>query len=191
MFERFTRDARAVVTGAVGCAERADAPTVTDEHLLLSLLDLPGGRTEFALRALGVLDRRDALESSLAEARRRGGMTKADEAALAGIGIDVDRIVARVEEAHGAGALAHGRLGRPRKRSGRRPFAAGAKDVLEKSLRIALGRRDRTIGAEHLLLALAARPGVVAETLADHGATYASVERVMYGFPDHGSAQAG
>ncbi|MBT2365975.1 peptidase [Streptomyces sp. ISL-10] len=191
MFERFTRDARAVVTGAVACAERADAPTVTDEHLLLSLLDLPGGRAEFALRTLGVLDRRDALESSLAEARRRGGMTRADEAALAGIGIDVDRIVASAEEAHGAGVLAYGTPGRRRKRSGHRPFTAGAKGVLEKSLRIALGRRDRTIGAEHLLLALAARPGVVAEALADHGATYASVERVMYGLPNRGSPQAG
>ncbi|MFF8844129.1 Clp protease N-terminal domain-containing protein [Streptomyces sp. NPDC015127] len=190
MFERFTGDARAVVTGAVVCAERADAQAVTDEHLLLSLLDLPGGRTQFALRSLGVLDRREALESSLAEARRRGGMTKADAAALAGIGIDVERIVASVEEVHGAGVLAHGGPGR-RRWSGHRPFTAGAKEVLEKSLRIALGRRDRTIGPDHILLALAARPGVVAEALADHGATYASVEHAMYGKPNGGSAQAG
>jgi len=189
MFERFTKDARAVVTGAVACSERADAPAVTEEHMLLALLDLRAGRTEFAIRALGVADRRDALESALAEARRRGGLTKADEEALAGIGVDVGEIVARVEEAHGAGALA-GDRGR-RRRSGHRPFTREAKAVLKNSLRIAVGRRDRTIGAEHLLLALTARPGVVSEVLADHGATYVSLERALFGTPNSGTAQAG
>lgn len=181
MFERFTGDARAVVTGAVARAERGDAPAVTDEHLLLSLLDLPGGRTWLALRSLGVLGRREALESALVDARRRGGMTKADEEALAGIGIDVGRIVASVEAVHGEGALAQDRPDR-RRRDGHRPFTAGAKGVLEGSLRIALGRRDRTIGAEHILLA---------QVLADHGATYASVERAMYGTQNDGSPQVG
>ncbi len=40
MFERFTRDARSTVTGAVTEARQAGAPTVTEEHLLLSLLAL-------------------------------------------------------------------------------------------------------------------------------------------------------
>ena len=39
MFERFTKDARAVVQGAVGHAEEARAETVEPEHLLLALLD--------------------------------------------------------------------------------------------------------------------------------------------------------
>jgi hypothetical protein len=60
--------------------------------------------------------------------------------------------------------------------------------VLEKSLRIALAHRDRHIGDEHLLLALTVLPGVPAEALADHGVTYASVTRVLYGA---GEAQAG
>jgi ATP-dependent Clp protease ATP-binding subunit ClpA len=190
MFERFTEDARAVVTGATACAERADASTVTNEHLLLALLELEGARTGFAFRALGVMDRRDSLEAALAESRRRGGMSKADEQALAGLGIDVGEIVARVEETHGAGALAGGRKGR-RWWSGHRSFAREAKQTLEKSLRIALGRRDRTIGAEHILLALTAVPGVVAETLADHGATYATLERAMFGDAGGSTAKAG
>jgi ATP-dependent Clp protease ATP-binding subunit ClpA len=190
MFERFTKDARAVVTAAVARSERADAPTVTEEHLLLALLDLEGGRTSFAFRALGVSDRREALESSLARARRRGGMTKADEDALAGLGIDVAEIVARVEEVHGEGALAGDRKDR-RWWSGHRSLTRGAKDTLEKALRIAVGRRDRIIGAEHILLALTARPGVVAEALADHGATYAAVERALFGGADGGAALAG
>ncbi|MDF6064649.1 MULTISPECIES: Clp protease N-terminal domain-containing protein [Streptomyces] len=180
MFERFTKGARAVVTGAVTHAERAEADSVTEEHLLLSLLDQKGSRASFAVAALGLTDRRDSMESALAEARRRGGLTEADTAALAGIGIDITEILARVEGVHGEGALAAAR-GNRRRRSRRRPFTGGAKSILEKSLRIALGRRDRFIGEEHLLLALTACPGVVADVLAEHGATYATVERALYG----------
>ncbi|MGW6242523.1 Clp protease N-terminal domain-containing protein [Streptomyces sp. NPDC055094] len=180
MFERFTEGARGVVTGAVGHAERTGADTVTDEHLLLALLDQRGTRASFALAALGITDRRDSLEDAFAQARRRGGLTQADADALAGIGIDVGEIVAKVEEAHGEGAM---RVGRKPRRwwSGHRGFAPAAKATLEKSLRIALGRGDRHIGDEHLLLALTARPGVVSEVLADHGATYAAVERATFG----------
>ncbi|MEV6423311.1 Clp protease N-terminal domain-containing protein [Streptomyces sp. NPDC051662] len=180
MFERFTKGARGVVTGAVGHSERTGADTVTDEHLLLALLDQRGTRASFALAALGVTGRRESLERAFAEARRRGGLTKADADALAGIGIDVGEIVSKVEEAHGEGVM---RVGRGPKRwwSGHRGFAPTAKATLEKSLRIAIGRGDRHIGDEHLLLALTARPGLVAEVLADHGATYATVERAMFG----------
>lgn len=191
MFERFTEDARAVVVGAKTCSARASASTVTNEHLLLALLDLgAAARTGFAFHALGVMDRRTSLEAALADARRRGGMTKADQQALAALGIDVGEIVARVEEAHGPGALAGDRKDR-RRWSGGPSFAREAKTTLEKSLRIALGRRDKFIGAEHILLALTAQEGVVAEVLADHGATYASLERVMFGGPDAGEAKAG
>ncbi|MGW1141348.1 Clp protease N-terminal domain-containing protein, partial [Streptomyces zhihengii] len=86
---------------------------------------------------------------------------------------------------------AHHPDGPRRPRSGHRPFTREAKGVLERSLRIAVGRRDRAIGSEHLLLALAARPGVVAEVLADHGVTYGSVERVAFGAGNAPPAQAG
>ncbi|MFI5543590.1 Clp protease N-terminal domain-containing protein [Streptomyces sp. NPDC051815] len=185
MFERFTRDARSAVTGAVAEAQRAGAATVTEEHLLLSLLALG------ALDPLGV--DRPAVTAGLAAARRRGGMSRADEEALAGLGIDLTRIVSRVEETHGEGALAapaprrrtvgsslRSALGRatPDDRAGSRhvPFAEGSKKVLEQSLRIALGRKDRHIGTLHLLLALLSRPGTVSEVLTDHGITYADAE---------------
>ncbi|MFF7178077.1 Clp protease N-terminal domain-containing protein [Streptomyces sp. NPDC008121] len=188
MFERFTEDARAVVIGARACSTRAAASEVTNEHLLLALLDLEGAaRTGFAFHALGVLDRRASLEASLDDARRHGGMTQADQKALAALGIDVAGIVARVEQTHGAGALVGGRKER-RRWSGGPSFAREAKTTLEKSLRIALGRRDRFIGAEHILLALTAQDGVVAEVLAEHGATYAALERAMFGQPEAGSA---
>ncbi|WP_406148929.1 Clp protease N-terminal domain-containing protein [Streptomyces anulatus] len=193
MFERFTRGARATVKGAVAQAERAGADSVTEEHLLLALLEQEGGRTSFAVTSLGLHDRRASLDAAFAEARRRGGLTRADTDALADIGIDIGAIVSRVEGAHGEGALAVGRGGR-RWWSGHRPFTPGAKTVLENSLRVALGRGDRFIGEEYLLLALTAKPGVVADVLAEHGATHATVRRALYG-PDadggQGHAKAG
>ncbi|MET9431781.1 MULTISPECIES: Clp protease N-terminal domain-containing protein [unclassified Streptomyces] len=189
MFERFTKSARSVVTGAVALAEGAGADSVTEEHLLLALLDLEGTPSAAAFAALGATGRRASVEAGLAEARRRGGLTKADAEALAGIGVDVTAIVSRVEAVHGEGVLA-GDHGSKRWWSGSRPsFSRPAKDVLERSLRVALGRRDRYIGDEHLLLALTARPGVVADVLADHGVTYAGVERALGG--GGGAAKAG
>ncbi|MFF7215084.1 Clp protease N-terminal domain-containing protein [Streptomyces sp. NPDC008238] len=179
MFERFTKSAREVVEGAVGHAERAADPAVTEDHLLLSLLDRRGTRASAALAALGVDRRREALEEALGESRRRGGVSRADAAALAGLGIDVAEIVARVEDAHGSGVLAAGSGPRRRRPSGRRPFGRGAKGVLERSLRSAVARGDRHIGDEHILLALTAGPGVVADVLAEHGASWADVERVL------------
>ncbi|KUF16753.1 Clp protease N-terminal domain-containing protein [Streptomyces silvensis] len=190
MFERFTQGARDVVVGAVAHAERAGAATVTDEHLLLALLDAEGTKAAFALTALGAPDRRDAITAALADARRRGGVSRADEEALAGLGIDVDAIVSSVELAHGEGALAHtGAPGRaPRRgrrlllgRTGHRPFAPESKRVLEQALRVALGRGDRSIGDEHLLLALTVRPGVVRDVLRGRGVSYEGVVRVLGG----------
>ncbi|MFJ5775801.1 Clp protease N-terminal domain-containing protein [Streptomyces sp. NPDC093094] len=186
MFERFTEDARAVVEGAVGHAERERAERVEEVHLLLALLDREGSRGSFALAALGLSgERRERAAGELVAVRRRGGLSRAEEEALAGLGIDLAAIVSRVEETHGEGALASA----GGRRSRRRPFGRGAKEVLTQSLRIALARRDREIGDQHLLLALAARPGVPAEVLADHGVTHDGLVRVLYG--GAGEAKAG
>ncbi|MFE0104003.1 Clp protease N-terminal domain-containing protein [Streptomyces sp. NPDC059009] len=194
MFERFTKDARAVVTGAVEAAEGVGADAIDDTHVLLALLDREASRASFALAALGAGERRAEIAAALAEARRRGGLSQADADALAGLGIDVEEVVSRVEHAHGEGALAGGgagagagaRRGKPGLLSlaawtGHRSFTRESKDTLERALRIATARRDRQIGDEHILLALTTRPGVVAEVLADHGVTHEGVERVLYG----------
>ncbi|MFJ6568477.1 Clp protease N-terminal domain-containing protein [Streptomyces sp. NPDC091292] len=195
MFERFTQGARAVVKGAVVHAGRLGADAVDEGHLLLALFDQEGTRGSFALASLGAADRRESVERALEEARRRGGMSRADSDALAGLGIDLTEIVSRVEEAHGVGAMAGvgagagvgGAKGRGRWGGGV-PFSREAKDTLSASLRMAIGRRHRSIGDEHLLLALASRGGVVAEILADHGVTVASVDRVLHGTPGEGRA---
>ncbi|MEW2129602.1 Clp protease N-terminal domain-containing protein [Streptomyces sp. NPDC005435] len=187
MFERFTKDAREVVTGAVEHGERAGARSIGAEHLLLALLDREGTRASFALAALGLGERKASLREALDQARRRAGLSRAEADALAGLGIDVTEIVSRVEEAHGAGALT-GDHRKPGGRPGRQPFDRDAKSVMEGALRAAVARRDRHIGDEHLLLALTTRPGVPAEVLADHGVTHEALLRVLYG---EGTAQAG
>lgn len=199
MFERFTESARRTVTGAVAQAERLDHPEVTEEHLLLSLLDTAEGRALFAFTALDLRDRREEIEAALAAARRRGGLSKAETDALSDLGIDVDAIVRKVEETHGEGAMAgsgrsagddlparEGTRARGllrRKLLDHRPFAPEAKKVLEQSLKVALGRGDKHIDEEHLLLALTVRPGVVSEVLKDFGAGYGDAERAMFGEP--------
>ncbi|WP_190123168.1 Clp protease N-terminal domain-containing protein [Streptomyces inusitatus] len=180
MFERFTRDAREVVEGSVEVSRRTGADRVTDEHLLLTMLEQEGTRTAFTLAALGVHDRRASLEAALARAHRRAGLSRSESDALAGLGIDIDSVVARAEENHGPGAL-HPHPRRPAKRRRRGSFAPAAKETLVRSLRIAAERGDRRIGGEHLLLALTTAPGVVSEVLADHGATYQSVARLLPG----------
>ncbi|MFH8751342.1 Clp protease N-terminal domain-containing protein [Streptomyces rimosus] len=180
MFERFTVSARDVVRGAPAYAVRPGPGTVGEGELLLALLDGRGSPGAEALAALGMRERRASVMRSLDEARRRGGLTAADAEALAGLGIDVAEVVTRVEQAHGAGALATA-SGRParRGRSLRSPFGEEAKSVLERSLRVALGRGDKYIGDEHLLLALVAKPGLAASVLAEHGVTHADVIRVL------------
>lgn len=187
MFERFTKDAREVVQGAFEHGERAGARSVGAEYLLLALLDREASRASFALAALGLAERKASVRESLAEARRRAGLSRAEADALAGLGIDVSEIVSRVEEAHGVGAMSGDRQDRSWW-SGRRSFGRDARDVLEGALRVAVARRDRHIGDEHLLLALTVRPGVPAEVLADHGVTFESLTRVLYG---DGEAKAG
>jgi ATP-dependent Clp protease ATP-binding subunit ClpA len=174
MFERFTHGARDAVRAAVDAADGGDT-LAGEEHLLRALLDAEATRGAAVLRALGVTARRAEVERSLTEARRRGGVSKADAEALAGIGIDVAEVLGRLEAAHGEGALARTV---PKRRWGSR-LDDDAKHALQKALREALARGDKEIGDEHLLLALAARPGPVADALAENGATYAAVTRAL------------
>ncbi|MFE6776793.1 Clp protease N-terminal domain-containing protein [Streptomyces sp. NPDC057702] len=193
MLEKFTQSARDVVEGAVRHAERAEATTITEEHLLLALLDLldpgrtPGAR---ALIALGVDQRRTELTAALQEARRVGGLSRADIAALAQLGVDVSAIVARVEDAHGPDALAADRGPRWWWPRGHRPFSREAKSSLERALRVAQGRGERQIGDQHLLLGLAAGAGVVGDVMAEYGASRAELERVL-AVPEVGRAATG
>ena len=176
MFERFTKDAREVVTGAVAHADgggsaagrRAGAPAARAAR--------PGGQSGVlrARRSRARRARGTSVREALGEARRRAGLSQADTDALAGLGIDVEEIVARVEEAHGVGALAGDRKDK-RWWSGRtllRPGGQGGAGAVP-------AYRPRPAGPAHRRRAPPAGPdglcpGVPAEVLADHGVTYES-----------------
>jgi ATP-dependent Clp protease ATP-binding subunit ClpA len=169
MFERFTRDARAVVHAAVAEAQERGDRHVGTEHLLLGVLASPSAVVRQVTQASGV---------DLPRARRT--LHDADADALAAVGMDADALrpppsaPARTPEA---------RWRRPRRRPSHRPFTGGAKQTLEASLREAVALRHPWIGTEHLLLALTARtqPDPAAQLLAaldvDAPALHAALER--------------
>jgi hypothetical protein len=202
VFERFTDDARAVVKGAVAEATRRDSPVVGVEHVLVLL-----ARTEpptspvtaAALRDAGLTpDGLAALLDDLELAARRGGLGAADAEALQSLGIDLDAIVAGIEQAHGRGALAppqplYCRTQRLRRRfaarargRGRRtareilgeqppvrhrPWTPDAKRAMEHGLRQALAAGDDVIRPEHLLLGILSAGDPVARALTARGIT--------------------
>lgn len=162
MFERFTRDARAVVIGAQETAREQHDSQIRCVHLLIGLTlpevathDLLAGHAVTADAIVGLLD--------------DDGQDDLDASALETLGIDLDAIRSAVEARFGEGAL-----DRPPGRSrwwGRRGltppghlrFTEGAKKSLELSLREALRLKSNRIDAAALLLGLlrADDPGII------------------------------
>ncbi|QTD96722.1 Clp protease N-terminal domain-containing protein [Streptomyces cyanogenus] len=184
MFEKLTKEARAVLRAAVQRSERAGATGLRPEDLLLSLFDLPQTAAGGALAALGVVEQRDSVERALAEAARRAGLSQADADALADIGIDLSAVLERTEAAHGDDAIAVRDSTKPGWRPEYRPFSEGSRTVLQRALHEAAENGAKKIGDQHLLLALATPPGVVADVLAAHGATYTEIRRVLSRRPE-------
>ncbi|MCA1672479.1 MAG: peptidase [Actinobacteria bacterium] len=150
MFERFTKAARAVLLNAIRNAEQHGAREITAEHLALAVLAGDGTTAAGILDEYG-LPRAEATDAIRAT-RRRGGLSDADTAALRELGIDVDAVVARVEQTLGEGAMSAGKPTRRRGLLGRshRPLTDEAKRVIEGSLHEALDRGDRHIGEGEL-----------------------------------------
>jgi ATP-dependent Clp protease ATP-binding subunit ClpA len=142
MFERFTRDARAVVSDAVGEAQRRRDRHVGTEHLLLGVIASANPVTAPVLDAAGI---------DLQQARQ--ALDAGDIAALAAVGVDVRAMQASAPDPDWRRSF-----GRRRRSPGHLPFTGGAKQTLEQALRHAVRRSDRHIGTEHMLLALTDRP---------------------------------
>ncbi len=106
MFERFTDDAREVVVQAQKQARRLGHRYIGCEHLLLAAASM-GQPASGALREHGVTP--EAVEAEIVRFIGLGQATSLfsdpDRAALASIGIDLDVVRARVEEAFGPGAF--------------------------------------------------------------------------------------
>jgi ATP-dependent Clp protease ATP-binding subunit ClpA len=141
MFERFTHDARAVVTNALDEAWRRRDRHVGTEHLLLAVIASTNPFITATLEAAGI-----TLQ------RARQALDAEDNDALAAVGVDVRTMPAPVPDP----AWRHS-FARFRRSAGHLPFTGGAKQTLEQTLRHAVRRNDRRIGTEHILLALTDR----------------------------------
>jgi len=153
MFERFTRAAREAVIRAQEEAREQGSPTVGAEHVLLGVLADPVGPPARALQRLGV----DAAQVA-GEVRRAAGL---DDEALSSLGIDLDEVRRRAEDAFGPGALdpaPRSRWGRPRT-TGHLPLTPEAKESLEMALRRALAAGDREIGSVQVFSGLLSTAG--------------------------------
>jgi ATP-dependent Clp protease ATP-binding subunit ClpA len=202
VFERFSDPAREAVVMAQVEARELRHGYIGTEHLLLGVLRQGVGPGARALARLGI-----DVESARSDVVRIIGLghptREGDEEALRAIGIDLDQVRRRVEEAFGPGALDRDRRGL-RRRVGRRrvggrrarwrrrcgpvgaggeahlPFTARAKKVLELSLREAVAMADRFIGSEHLVLALAREGrGLAAQILSARGASSSEIRAVV------------
>jgi ATP-dependent Clp protease ATP-binding subunit ClpA len=190
VFERFTQAAREVVIGAQEQARQLKHPFVGTEHLLLALLDPAAGVPAAVLREAGVdvIAVRQAIQRLVPSPRP--ALTDEDAEALRTIGIDLQAVLARLEDTLGAevltaGAPAPRRRGFLRRRGlggrqpgGRVPFTGRAKKVLELSLREAIALKHDYIGSEHILLGLIREgEGLAARVLVDAGVDLSALRR--------------
>lgn len=156
MFERFTDQARLVLTNAREDAAALHHDVLGTEHLLLGMLRPADSGPAVLLAEAGV--GYDAAKAAILAILHTPADTPAARMgaaeALAAIGVDIDEIRRRAEEAFGPGAL---RLpDSPR-------FAPRAKKVLQLALSEALRLGQLYIDAEHLLL------GILMEGIPDGG----------------------
>ena len=163
MFERFTPNAREVVVLAQEEARALRHDAIGSEHLLLALLRLDTPTT-------AVLRRHGLDHDAVAEAvAARAGGEDLDGEALRTLGIDLDAVRDVAEATFGPGALdAPGRR-RRRGSPAHIPFTAGAKKVLELSLREALAMRSRSISDGHVALGLLRAGGTALALLRGRG----------------------
>jgi ATP-dependent Clp protease ATP-binding subunit ClpA len=176
VFERFTRDARAVVVTSIDLCTALDADEVRPVHLLLALTQ-EGSGARGLLAAHGVTE--DAVSAALGAPRPAPPAPLGDDdaAALRSLGIDLDAVREAVDTQFGEGAL-DGAVaaasdrdepdldddepdlddsdigGRRLGLGGRVRFGRGSKKVLELSLREAIRMHSREIRSEHLALAV-------------------------------------
>jgi ATP-dependent Clp protease ATP-binding subunit ClpA len=152
---------------------------VGTEHVLLALAEDPGSRAAQALTRLGLTGnvvRRD-IERVIGTAVDPSHRA-IDPEALATLGIDLDEVTRRVEEAFGPGALGRTRSGAS-DRAGRacRCIAPRLKRALELAVREA---GDGPVGPEHVLVSLAAvEDSIAARILGEHGVTLTALRDAL------------
>jgi ATP-dependent Clp protease ATP-binding subunit ClpA len=160
MHDAMSNEARHVLDAAEGEATALGSRSVAPDHILLALLEARGATGEL-LAAYGLT--RDVVVAGVS--RNGNGETRFDPAALATLGIDLEAVRERVEEAFGPGALERTRAGRQLCRE--RLFSAAAKKALHEAVNAA---RCEPAEPAHLLLGLILeRKSWAATALRDRG----------------------
>ncbi len=160
MFERFTRDARAVVVSTQDLCLELGSDEVHPVHLLLALTEEASGVRDL-LASHGLTT--DAVADALGAPQTAAPTPLGDDdaAALRSLGIDLDAIREAVDRQFGEGALDEeaapvGRDDDPQQRrwgvGGRVRFGRGSKKVLELALREAIRSHSGEIGSDHIAL---------------------------------------
>jgi ATP-dependent Clp protease ATP-binding subunit ClpA len=167
MFERFTKAARTAVVRAQEEAREQGSPTIGAAHLLFGVLTDTDGAPATVLR------RWDVSAASLAAA---AGGADLDDEALSALGIDLDEVRRRTEDAFGPGALDRPRWGRGMAK-GHIPFTPEAKASLGEAVRAAVRGSVHEIGSAQLFLGLlAVEDGTAVRTLRRLGVTASAEE---------------
>lgn len=184
MFERFTAPAREVVVHAQEEARELHNHYIGTEHLLLALLHEDSGVPFTVLTTAGATSERVRADiARLMGSEATPPLGAEDAEALRGIGIDLNAVLARIEERFGSETQMAAQAGLPARRRGllrrhRRdaevrghvPFTRRAKKVLELALREAVALGSPVIGSEHILLGLISEGnGLAAKVLVAEG----------------------
>lgn len=148
IFDRFSQPARRTIVAAQDAALDLGHDHIGTEHLLLGLLGVPGTGAYDVLAERGVTPDRARSETvrRMSEAGYPANAAGAAVDTLAAMGIDIEELRRRADNAFGAGKFVYPRPG----------FTARAKHVLEATLREALALDHVQIVPEHLLLGLLA-----------------------------------
>jgi ATP-dependent Clp protease ATP-binding subunit ClpA len=188
MFERFTTSARESVVRAGTESRELRHSFIGTEHLLLALLADPQAPVALMLHDAGVDHARVRADIVRLVGPSHDPATgplsdpdAEDAAALKAIGIDLDAVRRAIEQNFGPGALRLTPGETPRRRgflrrpsgSGRSPFTARAKKVLELGLREAVRLKHNYIAAEHLMLGILREGnGLAAQILVEAGVDF-------------------
>jgi ATP-dependent Clp protease ATP-binding subunit ClpA len=154
MFDRLRTTARQVLVRAKREAEDLRHPHIGTEHLLLALLDEEAGIAYAVLHEAGLDHRQVRAEAQRLAGTARPLLGPEDAAALRTIGIDLDTVLAKIEESFGSGTL---QAAEPSSRRGLLPvmrFSPHARKVWELAIREAVRLGHNYLGPEHLLLGI-------------------------------------
>ena len=175
MLTRFTPAVRSVMAQAYERAVQEGSAQIGETHLIDALLDDEEGAV--LLQAVAGNEARAQIAAEFDEARRAGGLTATETDALAALGVDVGALVGGIEEQLGAGALAGSGAGSSR--HWQRPAMSGTVlRVLDEAERQAAVVGGRSLGIEHVALAVVSTPSLLSESLARHGITVETVRDV-------------